>query len=644
MDLLSRSHILSRLAMPIDATCPHCRKVYRLKDELVGKTAKCSGPECRKAFVVVAPAPSSPPAQMNSVAVNPAKIDAEQLAAELFADDPNQKPVEEKQIDVKCEVCEFKWTEPVSKVGKNVICPDCKHRQRIPELKKKSADWRDPTAGRRLGEKGPELPADLAAQQMMGVSIDALKKGGAIAAPEVEPRSLQEKLKLATLLFGTLFAVGLATWWFVRSRSDGQEFLMMAEAVKEIETIKDEGTLRKGEPPLLRGVLHLAAGEYSVRLNEKKGLNDALKHYGEVRQELATAPRTLERDAMYGELALALLNTGGTENQVKEETRISWSQHGVKFAPAGNTQRRFVQIELRQLLTEIKDTVDLDLRRLLIRRLARELTKQGQPDLLFEVSKQGFSDAEWPETQCQMLLEAVRNGAAIEKMKALAEQIALGGESDPAPPTAPLLFKKVGLTEFKPPKVPPVPQPGNQMSLDMRVVYARLTGDLEIANAPAPAVERIQGLLALVETIEDPNPALDAAVELVNKDGKQLDRTKASILYRFVRVACDAGQPAKAEVFARAIQDDGLREWAISDALRTKWVLGKVAVPLTEAPKAAGAATLRAGNAWGCVGLARLNAALGGGAGAAKEYDTWGSGELKGFGYAGLALGLQDRK
>ena len=75
-----------------------------------------------------------------------------------------------------------------------------------------------------------------------------------------------------------------------------------------------------------------------------------------------------------------------------------------------------------------------------------------------------------------------------------------------------------------------------------------------------------------------------------------------------------------------------------------KWAAGKAAVPAGDAPKPADASKLRVGHAWGCLGLARHNAAASGDRGASKEYDTWGKGELRGFGYAGLALGLQDRK
>jgi hypothetical protein len=85
-------------------------------------------------------------------------VDAETLAAQLFNDEPADKPPpgQERQVAVECYNCNHKWTEPESKAGKFALCPECRTRTKVPELKaKKAADWRDATGGRRLGEKGP---------------------------------------------------------------------------------------------------------------------------------------------------------------------------------------------------------------------------------------------------------------------------------------------------------------------------------------------------------------------------------------------------------------------------------------------------------------------------------------------------------
>ena len=65
-----------------------------------------------------------------------AEVDAETLAAQVFGDEPEAtKAVAERQMPVECLNCNHKWTEPESKAGKNVVCPECRTRMKVPELK-----------------------------------------------------------------------------------------------------------------------------------------------------------------------------------------------------------------------------------------------------------------------------------------------------------------------------------------------------------------------------------------------------------------------------------------------------------------------------------------------------------------------------
>ena len=130
--------------MPIDTACPHCKTKYRLKDEFVGKSVTCRTDGCRKTFVVMGQAVAAAPTRTKaakSTAVSPPPppvVDAEALAAELFGEDFEGKKAVDKQLDVVCEVCAHKWQESSTKIGKMVLCPECKNRQRIPEPKKKT--------------------------------------------------------------------------------------------------------------------------------------------------------------------------------------------------------------------------------------------------------------------------------------------------------------------------------------------------------------------------------------------------------------------------------------------------------------------------------------------------------------------------
>lgn len=624
--------------MPIDATCPHCRKQYRLKDELAGKTVKCSAAECRKSFAVgtaVAANGKPAPAAKKPAA---APIDAEAIAAQLFGEELDQKPAAERQIDVVCEVCEHKWTEPASKVGKIVLCPDCKHRQKIPEPKAKKMDWRDAT---KEGRKGPELPKELEDQRVSNVDIRSLKQAGAIEEDAVEPRTAGEWARLIALVAVPVLLLAGGGWWFYQSRTDSKHLLYIATAVDEAKAILDDGQFPKGEPPLLRAALYLAAAEYHLRRDSEEGRAEAFVQFGNARRELDAAPPSITRDVMYGELAVALIGLGGDAEQVKGKSRIAWTPQSQSTAQPGIGQAKFVQVELRQLLTDMLPRIPAEMRQFIARRLARELAKRGQLDLLWEIARQGFGE-ELPEAQAQILLEAGKAGWPADKLKPLAEQIQI--DQPNAAPSAVALFKKLGVTPTERQRVfpPLVPTDMDLMKLAAHAAAAAEGNAAEALRIVGPGGQTMDVLARLAEATPDPTPILDAAVDQVTKNPAAMDRAKAFYLYRLVRAAGDANQPAKAETLAKVIQDDGLREWATAEALRAKWAAAKAKPAAEEAPKPVNAAALRVGTAWGGLGFARATALNGGGN--TKDYDGWADLGMKGFGYAGHALGLQDRK
>ena len=189
--------------MPIETACPHCAKKYRLKDELAGRRATCSNPDCRQHFTVPgssAPAEKARPAAPKKPLEDRSHLEAEALAAALFGDDPTAGTgaVAEQTVEVVCGMCDHKWAEAASKVGKNVICPECKHRQKIVERKIVKADWRDPHADRPGGARGPELPEELKAQRATQAHFESLKQAGAVA-DDLEPVPLTAKLKWVAL-------------------------------------------------------------------------------------------------------------------------------------------------------------------------------------------------------------------------------------------------------------------------------------------------------------------------------------------------------------------------------------------------------------------------------------------------------------
>ncbi len=632
--------------MPIDTACPHCGKKYRLKDELAGRRATCSNPDCRQHFNVPKPKIE-----------DRALIEAEALAAALFGEDANagQGAAAEQQIEIVCAMCDFKWNEPSSKIGKNVICPDCKHRQKIPERKVKKADWRDPNADKPGGARGPELPEELKAQQTKQVQFESLKDAGAVE-DDREPVPLWAKLKWAFVGVALLLAVVVGVVVYLGNRRDGKENQFMVEALKELPEYKDDGPMAKGQPALCRALLLMSAGEYSARSDSKEKLKEALGQFGSARAELEKAPKSPERDLLIGELVLALLSLGGNEEQVSREAKIRWSAQDFqaeKTRIGGDSGN--VQTELRRVLSLLKNETrfeDLDIRLSIVRRLARELTKAGKPELLQEILTQAFTDAEFPEASAQVALESLKAGASPDKIQPIAEvlktTIGAAGGFNPTPISAQVLWQKLG-TPGAPAVVGP-PGPGETSRyVRLAAVGANLSQKngaeaLAIATRPGQLDDRVLALAMIAEQSTEPLSAVDATLELADKE--RAGFTKTTPQYALLRIAISAakaGQMDKAEKVWGLLADEGLRAWAKADCQRWKLAANpkqKAEMPTADRPD--DAAKLRVSAAFQALAVARHNAAESGDRGPAKEYETWGKGNLRGFGLAGLALGLQD--
>jgi hypothetical protein len=641
--------------MPIETTCPGCAKAYKLKDELAGKSVKCSNPDCRKVFPIPAAAANGKPAKPKAKSKKELEAEAEALAAELFGEQQEEKKAAERTLTVECVMCNHKWAEPESKAGKNVICPECKHRMKVPELKKKqTGDWRDASGGRRLLEKQPDLPKDLAEQQMQEVSITALKDAGAIEEPEVEARPLSFWVTLATVILVIVGGTAGAVYWFMKSGKEGKEADAMAEAMKGVEELKDAAhPVPEADRRLMRAGLHIAAGEFHARLNTKEGIKAATKEFAAARRELEAAPKPQqahhERDALFADLAVAQLSLGGTEEQANSEVRLRWSQAGAKAPPVGGTVIDYVQTELRQTLTKFNEKeVDKGMRLSAVARITRELCKQGRPDILFEIVAQGFAPEDALEAKAFALLVASRFGGPEDKIKREAEMILdqLKADEKLAPWPAVALFDKFGLKLDRP--LIPAPVEDRPAATVTRMAYAalylgqdKLADAVKLASAPpGTAAERFPAMATIAELMADPKPLLEEAA----KEVKSAQGGSRFHLYRLTRVAADAGAPDKAEAFAKAIPDEGLRELATAEALRGKWAAGKSVAAAGDLSLPTEPAKTKVGQAWAALLFARHNAKTTGDPAAAKQYDEWAEKKLRGFGYAGMALGLQDSK
>ncbi|MCI0702742.1 MAG: hypothetical protein L0241_16805 [Planctomycetia bacterium] len=637
--------------MAIEFNCPHCEHQYKLKDELAGRTATCRNPACRQKLIIPQPTitddtplPSPPPAEVEAAA----------LAALSEEPKVEEKPAE-KLIPVECNFCGHKWTEPFSRAGKNTLCPnpECKQRIKIPEPKEDVPhDWRQQKSGLpSLAKKNFEKPTDVQdAGDTKMVSGQALKEGG-VFEDEIEPRPLKQKIGFVlagiALLAGMTF--GIRSCYL--AQVDKNEHRLMEEAQKEFADSAD--SLSKDEQRLFSAVLHIAAGEYAVRHNDSQKLKEGLEQFAKARDALRSVPPGPARNAVSGELALAVLSLGGTEEQVKEQHRIRWvPEMNLKLKP--NERVFTVHEELRQALGLVKDA-EFDFRNHLARRLARALTKLGQAAFAEQIPIFLFP-SEQDEAKAIVALEIYRTDPSSPVPRKLADELKSRGAELTKAPSAQTLF--LALSVEKPPQVVSAPPPGNNpVSDNSRFAYcgAKLMEKqpeealtLAKRGGAGDTVSQLRALVLCADWSADRGPALDSALALITINSKKKDAPQLSpySVLRLSQIAAKAGKPDQAKQFADFLADEGLRVWAKGDAVRCR----VAATPKERAEETwievpDDSRKQRAGHAWGRLWVARQNASVSGDRAAeVKAISSWPSGTILPFGKAGIALGLQDQE
>ncbi|MCZ2341220.1 MAG: hypothetical protein LC104_05410 [Bacteroidales bacterium] len=688
--------------MAIDTQCPHCDKRYRLKEELSGKSVRCQNPECRKPFTVAgkttapnpAPAPAAPTA--NPRTAPPARtaeppslpksapklgipeprrtppaakppIDADTLALKALAEaeaataEP-EPPPDQRTIPMVCAVCDHTWTESWDKQGKNVICPDCRHRQKVPEQKKiEKADWRNPHANRpSLARSDVPVPDNVMGGEARSVSVEALEQAGVIEDDiEERPRWHYVAVVLLPLMFVATFSYAVVSY-FRASQQDSRDDVM-ALALQDLTAAAEASPLTPTEAPLFQAMICLAAGEHTFRHVEPtpERLEQGREQLTQARTELKKANKSWERDALFGELALMQCDMGGNPEQVTAGTRYPW-----KPARAATAQivvhkiDRSVQQELLQTLIAMRDRerpCDFESRLNTVRRLTHKLAQMGQSDLIFGVVTQGFFPGEQPEALAACAVEEFLATGNGEHARTIAEEIKTtltngnsGGLSVP-----PMFTQSLWLSVDPPITAPTLTAPPaarGQLSDATRLAYTALhllkkepEKALDIANRPGKLEPRLKAL-ALIAEWSEPDAALKSAQELVQKQKKPA--TTPFPLLRLVRSAAQAQQGELAEKLRDGIADEGLRCWARAEMLRHQLThaTGTTLVDPTTVEVPSDPKQLRAGHARARMTIVRYNARLEGSSSWKNKFDDWGAGSLKGFGLAGLALGLQDRQ
>jgi hypothetical protein len=627
--------------MAIAFTCPHCGEQYKSdKDQLIGMRVTCRKDECRKVFVVpttakvsVAPASVSSPAP--AVAANSTKttpppsesFDAEALAAAAWAEEPAPQKDTSKEvpIEVTCPGCDFKWTVPSSMAGKNVLCPECKMRVRVPmPVVEKPKDWRNQDDGRpSLARR--DVPDLEGATKTTMVSGESIRQARANVIEEREPVSVLTWIKRGVFLLAFLGLAGFGVVYLMRERDQGQMQSRVNDALEE----QKNADIKASEH---LAALRRAAGEYEIRsAKEKQQLDAALKHLRDARGQLANMTvQTHERSALLVELAATMVYLGGSDEEVENDARLKWD---------------LVNRELRQTLEKLPP--DSDLRLWAIRRVTRKLAERQQGARASNVAQFLFAEDQFLEAKAQVALELILANQTEEAQKIAdtlfqhdasrgitsvqALSMALGAnknfltlEATGDPPLAARLGYAEGFAF--------------QGRWQEALTVARRSGNPEhqlraLAVVAAVAMEKAPG---------EGEPALTEAVALIPKVRTPQSAVSPWVLLRLAHAAGRMKKPEHSKSIAEGTNENDFKVWLKAETLRglilsngdakpdEAW-LTEIGTPDKPTP----------GHVFAAEIFARAMTATGNN-GFLKSVEDWPIGTLRPFGFVGLSLGALD--
>jgi hypothetical protein len=601
--------------MAIVFDCPHCKTNYKLKDDVGGKTATCKNPNCRK--VINIPMPKKPVA-----VAAPADLDA--FAAAAFADDPAAKPVAEEMLPVTCAKCDHHWQVEASKEGKNVLCPECRHPNRVPPRKKEEKiDWKTGgggPAGRKRETGDTEFIQNVTTGIGQKTAQEIVKDRDAQEEPEERRK---RRLKIAGYSFLGIAVVGSAVFFGMRARNEVKSDAKMSDAVKEVET---------DAPPKDSRYLALilrAAGEHGIKTSngtdDSKAAWDALK---KGRNQFPNNPAPgVDRNIILGEIAISMADLLGTADEVQDGKRI----------------------ELKAVVPDIRGTLqrispnETELLADVVRRLTAKVAAKGHTGILEGIIMQLPNG---PELLGQMALELLRLDK--DAHQATAEKVLKTPGADNVPS---LVAVRLALGKPAPePKTTPAgkkaapPQEPLRAKVESEVLKGNAAAAKDLARKQGSRDERPWVLTAGGMAALDSNPT--EAAEMLTEAAELLEKnTSPATPWVAMRVCRGLGKLGKfdpADKLANSLTDEQAKAWAKLEVVR-----GRLAAKKGEKaddswldqvgdPTKLGAA-IKAREE-----VARHNAANG------QNYDAtvkgWPKGTVRPFGLAGIVLGQDDRR
>jgi hypothetical protein len=643
--------------MAIVFNCPYCATPYNLKDEYAGKKATCRNGMCRK--VITVPQAGNGAPSTNGAAPPAPPVDVEAAALSALADNPAEK-AGAQDIPMTCEFCGHKWAEPVAKAGKNVLCQnsECRQRMKVPVPKDHTpADWREGgTKGPSLAKQNFEKPADIMDVASAGiVSRDTLKKADA-TNEEIEPRPLKQKVMFVLIPLLVLGGIGFGIYSWITSGRERKQDNLVVKAIQLWDETDEGSKPPAAEVPLCAALLRMAAGEYDVRQNEKGKFKEGFDNLNRARDLLKQAAQkdnpkaptaAGERNVLLGELAVATLVLGGTEEQAKAETRYRWQPE----TAAGPKHQRIkdegstVHKELSRTLDLLR-TADFDTKTLIVRRLTRELVKRGQANLADTLHTMLFDPSEVHEAHAIIALEIYRLDRTSDLPRRIADEVKGAKPTIPSPTT---LFKVLGITDKAAlvGEPPAAGVPGDQACLAYTGLYLlqeKPDEAVRLALRGGKPEVRLRALALCAEWLDDPGPAVEAAVSQVTVKKKELVLPQVPI-FRLSQRAAEAGKADTAKALADALTDEGLKAWAKAEVgvarLRpppsSKDPADEAAAEVPDDPR-----KMRVAHAWARLLVARQNARVG--PWKDQKFIAGWPAAVQPFGLAGIALGLQDRE
>jgi hypothetical protein len=424
----------------------------------------------------------------------------------------------------------------------------------------------------------------------------------------------------------------------------------MEKAVQEIED-KNEGSKK----PEFQAAIHRFAGEYHVRAakNEEE-LKTALGSFNKALdflQSKADAPLaepvgdeppkrkpTPDRDAMLVELGVSLVVCGPDAKDSNTERRLPWDK---------------VQTMVRRCLDKVPPD-EVELRTRSLRLLMRKLAERDQgPLVAVNVAHSIGSDDELPELMGRIGIELLLLGKK-DQAKQVLDKITAGAQPQPA-----WTALWLGLNAGDPPADSPhVQRPAKDpKDIDRSTVLAYAEGRalqgrwddaLAVAHLAAGTTDRVDALIRIAAAAMELGKAdvaggcIEEIVPLVNTQPKGTS-LPPWLLARGAELAARAGKMAAVQPILDAINDDSVRSWAKLDVLRVKLAgqrKQKADESWLEAIAQPEQATLA--QALAQAEVARHNLAAGESS-YTRSVEALPKGIIRPFGYAGIALGIQDR-